>query len=737
MLRTIRGIRGVLNRNIFVGERLNRNLRNICVASGIVMLLGLVMTLINGLQLQLSMTISSFSILLVGAVSLVSAGSFKRRTPAVVVTTLAIVVVLTYDLLFADNHFAYLWTLMVPLAFCYLASVKIGLLLTLYFELLLVVLFYTPLRGLVAAHYSEIVMDRFPLLYFFHGVMILFVMYQYQKSVIFELEHADKLNEEVERQTAVAAERSRRIEQMSLQTIQTLANAIDAKDPCTKGHSSRVSQYSVKIAEVLGWNEERVNDLRYSSLLHDIGKIGVPDSILNNPKRLTDVEYGIIKSHTTMGGDILHGKIMIGMAEDVARNHHEWYNGSGYPRGVRGADISEEARIVAISDAFDAMSSNRVYRKACEPDHIRKELIEGKGKQFDPKFTDVLLKLWDSGALDEILTHDTVEEDSAMEESSALLQEVMEAFVSKSTADVIDTVTGIMTRAAGEAAISQVMKEECGCFVFFDMDNLKRINDMNGHFAGDRALRLVGETFRANSANALFCRLGGDEFLGFIKDVSAEEAEKRVAKIIREYEDKTRNDAQVSAASLSAGLVMCTPVETYASAYNKADKALYHVKQNGKNGLSFFHDSADGDFRDHVDMDKLINGITASGSYDGALDVEFRQFAQLYDYICNLEKRFAHPFELMMIMLDPGPDETPRSEDLERAMYFMEQAIRQTIRNVDIITRYNRQQFLVILLGTDLEGSKIAADRIFRSYYKMNGSGSFAPAYTVADLGKH
>ena len=137
------------------------------------------------------------------------------------------------------------------------------------------------------------------------------------------------LKEEVARQTAKAEERSRKIEQMSLQTIHTLANAIDAKDPYTKGHSARVSQYAVMMAEALGWESEKVENLRYAALLHDIGKIGVPDSILNNPKKLSDAEYNIIKSHANMGGDILKNRMMVEGAEDVARSHHERFDGSG------------------------------------------------------------------------------------------------------------------------------------------------------------------------------------------------------------------------------------------------------------------------------------------------------------------------------------------------------------------------------------------------------------------------
>ena len=542
------------------------------------------------------------------------------------------------------------------------------------------------------------------------------------------------LKEEVARQTAKAEERSRKIEQMSLQTIHTLANAIDAKDPYTKGHSARVSQYSVMMAEALGWDKDKVENLRYAALLHDIGKIGVPDSILNNPKKLSDAEYSIIKGHANMGGDILKNRMMVEGAEDVARSHHERFDGSGYPRGLEGEAISEQARIVSIADAFDAMSSKRIYRRAYSFDFIRNELIEGKGKQFDPYLVDVFIGLWDHGLLDVILKNDSVEEDDGMEASSALLQEVMESFVAQNGTDDIDITTGIMSRTTGEAAIAQVMQEENGCFIFFDVDNLKKINDTNGHKAGDRVLKLMGDTLIANSENSLCCRLGGDEFLFFMKNVTKDEAEQKVQKIINEFVEKKNEDAEIAVASLSAGLIMSTPADTYAEAYNKADKALYHVKQNGKDGYSFYNSDSESARNEKVDINRLVNGIKNSGSYEGAMDVEYRQFAKLFEYIANLEKRYAHPFKLVMITLEASDEDSPRMDELEDAMFCMEQSIRQTVRNVDIVTRYSRQQFLVILLVPDIEGVKLVVERIFRGYYKMNRSGAFTPSYSIADM---
>ena len=379
------------------------------------------------------------------------------------------------------------------------------------------------------------------------------------------------------------------------------------------------------------------------------------------------------------------------------------------------------------------MSSSRVYRKACDTEHIKKELREGKGKQFDPKFTDVFLDLWERGLFDGILKNDAEDDSTGLEESSALLQEVMETFVAQSAADDIDITTGIMTRTAGEAVIAQAMKLDYGCFVFFDVDNLKKINDTQGHDSGDKLLKMMGDTLTENSSDGICCRLGGDEFLLFIKKVSKEEAEDRVTKVINDFEGRKSTDPKLSAASLSAGMVMSTPSDTYMKVYSNADKALYHVKQNGKNSFGFYDSESEAVRNEELDINRLIHGIKASGSYKGAMGVEYREFTKLYELVANMEKRFSCPFKLIVITLETVSGDAPEVNELERAMFYMEQAIHQAIRGVDILTRYSSQQFLVLLLGADDTGVKTAVDRIFRGYYKMNVSGAFCPSYMVAD----
>lgn len=725
-----------LNQSIFVGDRLKENLSAMTIVSVFCALLGVVLIVANVFFRQRPLTsfpvIMSFVTVAAGAGCAFCCRVLKRREIAILIPTLFCIIVFTvYALTGYLEGTGILWSLMLPIGMCYFISVKLGILLSAYYSLLYFVVFYSPFGAKTAEYYTPAFMYRFPLAYFSLSVFTVIAMIQYHRYVLLEIRHTEWLNAEVARQTAVAEERAKKIEEMSFQTIQTLANAIDAKDPYTKGHSTRVSQYSVLIAEELGWDPDRISDLRYAALLHDIGKIGVPDSILNNPKRLTEVEYSIIKSHTTMGSDILRDRTMIRSAEDVARSHHERYDGRGYPMGLKGTDISEEARIVAIADAFDAMSSNRIYRKACDPEYIRHELEQGRGAQFDPEYAGIFLELLQEGRLDGIMDQNVSGSAGGTGSSSALLQEVVEAFAAQSAADSIDIATGVMSRSAGEGAIAKRMQQEAGCFIFVDMDNLKKINDTLGHEAGDKALRLVGETLQEGAGEeGLCCRLGGDEFLLFLSGIEREEAEKQIRRIISRFDEKKAGDAAISVTTLSAGLVMCTPADTYLSAYNRADKALYHVKQNGKNGYSFYNNETE---LDTTDVNRLVPGIRNAGSYDGGLNVEYRHFARLYDFIENLEKRFSQPFKLVLVTLEPSEGADAHIEEQEKAMYYMEQAIRQTIRGVDVLTRYSSRQYLVILVGAKTEGVQGAVDRIFRGYFKMNGSGAFTPSYTVAD----
>ena len=183
--------------------------------------------------------------------------------------------------------------------------------------------------------------------------------------------------------------------QMGNETIIAIAKTVDAKDKLTSKHSQRVSEYSVLIASEYGFSKDEQENLRRAALLHDIGKIAIPDSILNKPARLTNEEYEVMKTHVIRGAEILKDFTLIDHVVEGAKYHHERFDGLGYPEGLKGKDIPLYGRIIAIADAFDAMTANRVYRKKQNFDFVISELKNGRGTQFDPDLIDIFIKLID------------------------------------------------------------------------------------------------------------------------------------------------------------------------------------------------------------------------------------------------------------------------------------------------------------------------------------------------------
>lgn len=184
-------------------------------------------------------------------------------------------------------------------------------------------------------------------------------------------------------------------ERLFLHVVQALAEAIDAKDTYTNGHSGRVAEYSREIAKRHGYKGKQLDNIYMMGLLHDVGKIGIPDAIINKPAKLTDEEFEVIKNHPVMGARILKNIKEMPTLMTGARWHHERYDGTGYPDGLKGTDIPEEARITAVADAYDAMSSKRSYRDVLPQGKVREEIEKGSGIQFDPVFADIMLAMMD------------------------------------------------------------------------------------------------------------------------------------------------------------------------------------------------------------------------------------------------------------------------------------------------------------------------------------------------------
>jgi putative nucleotidyltransferase with HDIG domain len=209
-----------------------------------------------------------------------------------------------------------------------------------------------------------------------------------EEEIVAYRSHLERL---VEERTTKLQQAYRILKKAHLDSVKVLVEAIDAKDPYTRGHSDRVTRMSLKIAFQFGFAEDRLESLEYGALLHDIGKIGIKDEVLQKPGALNSEEYQYIQEHPLIGVKIIEGLDFFKDKIPMIRHHHEHYDGSGYPDGLLGAAIPLEARIIAVPDAFDAMTSARPHRGMMSLQDVLMELEKCKGTQFDPKILGIFL----------------------------------------------------------------------------------------------------------------------------------------------------------------------------------------------------------------------------------------------------------------------------------------------------------------------------------------------------------
>lgn len=201
-----------------------------------------------------------------------------------------------------------------------------------------------------------------------------------------QMDEIKRINEKLE-------DSKEQLERAYLDMVQTLRYTVEAKDSYTRGHSDRVSEYSVLIGEKLGLPAEQIKTLRIGGLFHDIGKIGIPDSILLKPAKLIDEEYSQIKNHPSIGAHILGSAAIFQDIIPIVKHHHERYDGNGYPSKLKGEEIPYLARIAAVADTFDAMTSRRSYRGPIDVEHVKEEIKRCEGTQFDPQIAEVFIEI--------------------------------------------------------------------------------------------------------------------------------------------------------------------------------------------------------------------------------------------------------------------------------------------------------------------------------------------------------
>lgn len=536
----------------------------------------------------------------------------------------------------------------------------------------------------------------------------------YNKIVIQNSEYIDSI-----------ADKQKQLERVTLQTITTIANIIDAKDEYTKGHSYRVAEYSSALARELGYNAEHVANVKYIGLLHDIGKIGIPDSILNKPGKLTDSEFALMRKHAEIGGNILSGNNMIDGLDEGAKFHHERYDGNGYPLGLKGDEIPEMARIIGIADAYDAMASNRVYRKRLPNEKIISEFKRCSGTQFDPKLAEIFVSMIESGKLDSLSDDKEPDPDSkSMAERSAELLQSVIGLKEKQYDGEHDYLTGVLNRSAGEKYVSNFLAEDNGVLFIVDITNLLGVNKKHGIVAGDRVIKTTAEVL-SSCGGLVVARYDGSGFLCFMRGVvESDAAEELMTEVCDELGERLRAMPEYENNLVCVGGALSNEAGRDLTALLvAADKALFYTKQLARDGCYLYNKPKKGSTESlyTFDLEQLIkmigNGRTDDEAGDDAPDFA-AEFGEKYELVKEVYENNAEETQLVLITLTPAVGNVLAIADRDEAMEYLQSAINITAGSSMITFRFSSVQYMVILTGEQTQAAEEVTDRILNSFYK-------------------
>lgn len=560
-----------------------------------------------------------------------------------------------------------------------------------------------------------------------------------QKEELFQqAEELESVNGELNRYTEELRVKNEEMQEMTMQTIMTIANTIDAKDEYTRGHSRRVSEYSAAIAAEMGLPKERISDIRFIGLLHDIGKIGVPDAVLNKPGKLSEEEYQLMKDHTVTGAEILRDITMIADLDVGAKYHHERYDGKGYPEGLSGEAIPLIARIIAVADAYDAMTSNRVYRRHLPPEKVLAELKKGNGVQFDPNACSAMLRLIEEDRLPQFLSDHDPEE---VEQASRILSRVIDKAEEVAQEELqTDELTGALSRGQGVNAIQEeIHRVGEGSLFVFDIDHFRKINETEGFSVGDRFLRILADEIRTIPEELILSRFGADEFVAYMPEINnAEDAEEIAGKFLEKIRGLTERDASVRRLTVSIGITqIATEKDRVMVAYENASKALFVAKQYGEG--SFFCYRLLEDDEDNVaaanssDMDHLVEILRQQDT--DLFGPASQDVTQIYHSIHEIARKYENRVIIILFTLRAVEEGTVSIEERDEIMDILERAIAEVIRNVGDALRYSNVQYAVLLAGMGEDETRQIINHILADFYKMHDRKNVEVLYDTRDLG--
>ena len=388
-------------------------------------------------------------------------------------------------------------------------------------------------------------------------------------------------------QAHLIAKQKEQIDRLFLQSMVTIAHTVDAKDRYARRHSLRVALYCRGIAAKLGYSDKEKEALYYIALLHDIGKVSTPDTILNKASGLTKEEYENVKKHAEIGAQIVQNTRFVPGLEEGVRYHHEWYDGNGYV-GICGDEIPEVSRIIAVADAYEAMTADRAYRKHFSKEYAIQELIRGRGTQFDPEIVDAFLELLEEGfTIDEDRAEGELKGEGELNEANELLRQVFTETVLETQSELErDSLTDFLNRRYFEDKINNYLlsSKSCGTFFMMDLDNFKQTNRTYGHSCGDELLINLSYLIRQAVRNrGEVCRWGGDEVLLLLK-MDKKSGYRLTEKIRKEIADYVLTyQRQRVSVTATFGFVYCDEKQTMKERIALADSRLNQGKEKGKN----------------------------------------------------------------------------------------------------------------------------------------------------------
>lgn len=538
------------------------------------------------------------------------------------------------------------------------------------------------------------------------------------------------------------------LNRLALQSILTIAHTVDSRDRYANKHSIRVALYCREIAKRMGYNEKQIEDLYHMALLHDIGKIAIEDAILNKASSLTEAEYEVVKRHASMGAAILRNTKSIPGVVDAVRYHHEWYDGSGYV-GKMGEEIPETSRIIAVADAYEAMTSDRAYRKRLPKERVMEELIMGRGTQFDPHIVDVLLELLEEGlSIDENSVDNEINQEDGIAEAGALLRQVFTESVQETQSELEkDSLTGFLNRKYFEEKINNYLLQpkSRGTFFMMDLDNFKTVNDTYGHVAGDELIHIFSEVLRANTReNDFVCRIGGDEFAVFFPEMDKDYVISKRAESIIEMFAKRKEEEGYGICLVSIGIMTKYISDRDVDCdmlYEKADKALYYVKNNGKDdyhAYAYMSEEAMMSERSikQMDLKELMCQIAERKYRQGAYAVEYDRFSYIYQFIMRNLERNKQNVQIILITLELPDGVTQPLVQVEDSLMLLESVIIRSLRRGDVTTRFGPTQQIVILMDATIENGVMVAERILNKYASLSGDTLLKARYDITEMKK-